>query len=98
MNNRTNQVANHPAKHFKFGAVRVTLWKDERKGPSGQSFDSWSVSIDRAYKDAKGVWQNTGSLRENDIPKAVAALGKAYTYIMEKGGDEEGGVPEETVR
>ena len=98
MNNRTNQVANHPAKHFKFGAVRVTLWKDERIGPTGQQFNSYTVMIDRAYKDAKGTWQNTGSLRENDIPKAVAALEKAYAHIMEKGGDEEGGVSEETVR
>jgi hypothetical protein len=85
-NSKSNQSqgVNHPAKHFKFGAVRVTLWKDERKGPTGQGFDSWSVTIDRAYRDAKGVWQNTGSLRENDIPKAVAALEKAYAHIMER--------------
>jgi hypothetical protein len=97
MNNTTNQAGNHPAKHFKFGAVRVTLWKDTRTGPTGQSFDSWSVTMDRAFKDAKGAWQNTGSLRENDIPKAVAALQKAYVHIMEKGGDESG-FPEENVR
>lgn len=98
MNNTTNQPVNHPAKHIRFGGIRVTLWKDERKGPTGQSFDSWSATIDRAYKDAKGVWQNTGSLRENDIPKAIAALQKAYAYILEKGGDDDTAVSEETVR
>jgi hypothetical protein len=94
MNNTARNSVNRPAKHYRFGSVRVTLWKDARTGPSGQSFDSWSVTIDRAYKDAKGAWQNTGSLRENDLPKAMAALQKAYAYIMEKGGDDEGEVSE----
>jgi len=98
MNNTTNRGANRPQKHYRFGSVRISLWRDERKGPTGQSFDSWSVTIDRSYKDAKGAWQNTGSLRENDIPKAISALTKAYAYIMEKGSEDEDGVQEETVR
>jgi len=98
MNNTANQGANRPAKHFRFGAVRITLWKDTRNGPTGQAFDSWSVTIDRAYKDAKGSWQNTGSLRENDIPKAVAALQKAYAFILEKGGEDEEVISEENVK
>lgn len=98
MNNTSNQGTNRPAKHFRFGAVRVTLWKDTRKGPTGQAFDSWSVTLDRAYRDAKGTWQNTGSMRQDDIPKAVAGLQKAYVFIVEKGADEDSEVPEEVVR
>ncbi len=80
---------NKPEKHFKFGGIRVSVWCDVRKGPSGQEFASRSVTIDRAYKDAGGEWKNTHSLKEGDIPKAVAALQKAYEFITEKKGDDE---------
>ena len=70
--------------HIKVGAVRLTLWRDTRKGPDGHAIESRNVTIDRAYKDSQGEWQNTASLRENDIPKAIVALCKAYVQIMEK--------------
>jgi hypothetical protein len=84
-----NNKNNKPEKHIKFGGVRVTIWRENRKNQSGQSFESRSVTLDRAYKDAQGEWQNTGSLREADIPKAIAALSKAYTCVMEKENDAE---------
>ena len=70
--------------HIKVGAVRVTLWRDIRKTPDGREFESRNVTIDRAYKDSHDEWQNTNSLRENDIPKAILALCKTYAQIMEK--------------
>lgn len=75
---------NRPEKHFKFGGVRVTVWSDMRKGADGRSFESRSVTLDRAYRDASGTWQNTGNLRENDVPKAMAALRKAFEYMTER--------------
>ncbi len=80
--------ANQPEKHFRFGGVRVTVWRDVRKGPGGKSFEARSVTLDRAYKDAKGQWQNTHTLKEADVPKAVAALQKAYGYLTEREADE----------
>lgn len=80
---------NKPEKHFKFGGIRVSVWCDVRKGPTGQAFESRSVSIDRAYKDASGEWQHTQSLKENDIPKAIAALQSAYEFMTRKGEGEE---------
>ncbi len=79
---------NKPAHHYKFGAVRATIWKEKRAAPGGKAFDAWSVVIDRTYKDAAGAWKTTSSLKENDIPKAIAALTRAYAYVCEKGGDE----------
>ena len=84
---------NKPEKHIRFGGVRVTIWKDTRKSPNGASFESRTITVDRAYKSAEGEWRNTSSLRENDIPKAIAALCKTYDYIMgkeEEKGDDEG--------
>jgi hypothetical protein len=79
---------NKPEKHFKFGGVRVSVWRDVRKGPSGASFEARSVTLDRAYRDSANEWQNTGSMRENDIPKAILALQKAFAYMTEKETDE----------
>jgi len=80
---------NKPEKHFRFGGIRASVWCDMRKGPTGQSFESRSVTIDRAYKDANGEWKHSSSLKENDVPKAVAALQKAYEFMTQKKGDEE---------
>lgn len=89
MNEKTQPGSgNKPEKHIKFGGVRVTIWQDSRQSPSGQTFETWSATVDRAYKDAQGNWKNTNSLRESDIPKAVAALNKAFTYMTEKEGDD----------
>jgi hypothetical protein len=84
---------NKPEKHFRFGGIRVSVWCDMRKGPTGQEFASRSVTMDRAFKDASGQWQNTHSLKENDLPKAIAALQKAYEFMTQKKGDgeEDGG-------
>ncbi len=75
---------NKPEKQFKLGAVRVSVWRDARKGANGHNFETRSVTIDRAYKDAGGEWKNTHSLKEADVPKAVAALNKAYLFMLEK--------------
>ena len=37
------------------------------------------------YKDKKGEWQTTSSLRTNDLTKAAAVLNKAYEYIVLSG-------------
>lgn len=81
---------NKPEKHIKFGGVRVSIWKDVRKNAGGGQFTSRSVTLDRAYKDGNGQWQNTGSLRENDVPKAITALQKAFEYMNERNESEEG--------
>ena len=85
--NRTNPTPNaqRPVCHLKYGGVRISVWKFEHKEQTGRDFATWSVTIDRAYKDAKGAWQNTSSLRENDLPKAMLGLQKAYAYILTKG-------------
>jgi len=78
---------NKPEKHFRFGPVRASIWRDTRQTADGKQFETASVSLDRAYKDSRGSWQNTHSLRENDIPKAILALNKAFEFITEKEDD-----------
>ena len=66
-----------PIKKFSAGGVQVAVW--ENQGKEGRRFNS--VSIDRRYKDKNDKWKSTGSLKQNDIPKAVLALQRAYEYI-----------------
>lgn len=80
---------NKPEKKFKAGAVTATVWKNKTEDEKEYS----TVSFERSYKDKKGEWQTTNSLRVNDLPKAAMVLNKAYEFLaMKENGvaDEEG--------
>lgn len=79
---------NKPEKHFKFGAVRATIWRDTRRDANGRTFETASISLDRSFKDARGEWQNSKSLRESDIFKAILALLQAYQYLTARENDD----------
>ena len=69
-----------PIKKFNAGAVQIAIWENE--GKEGNPYNT--VSLQKSYKDSKGEWKNNGSLKVNDIPKAILALEKAYEFIMLK--------------
>lgn len=73
-----------PEKTFRQGAVSASVFANGIS-KNGKSFDVHKVSLQRAYKDKSGQWQNTASLGTNDIPKAVIALTRAYDYLTAKG-------------
>jgi hypothetical protein len=63
-------------KHIKVGGVVATIWRNENGGK-----EYLSVSLDRSYKDRNGEWKKTHSLRQNDLPKALLALQKAFEHV-----------------
>lgn len=69
-----------PIKKFSVGAIQVAVWENESK--DGNKFST--VSIDRSYKDKKDEWKKTSNMRQEDLPKAVLALQKAYEWISLK--------------
>ena len=81
-----------PEKKFIAGSVSACLWKnaitDKNNGMSGY----YTISLQRNYKDKNGNWQNSGSMRVNDLPKATLVLSRAYEYLVlkEKQENEEG--------
>ena len=75
-------MTNVPEKKFRAGAISVTVWKNKGQGHNGEEVEYQTISIDRNYKDKNGEWQSTNSLRVNDLPKASAALQKAYEHIV----------------
>ena len=87
---------NKPVKKFLAGGVSAALWKNNTKFGDGKEVETLSVTLDRRYKDKDGTWKSSGSLKLNDIPKAVLVLSKAYDYMASKGEDNEA-IPEEEV-
>jgi len=73
---------NMPVKKFQAAGVCAAVWRNVAKNKTGQLVEHLSVSVDRTYKDSKGNWQHTGSLKANDIPKAIVALSEAYKYMI----------------
>ena len=69
-----------PIKKFGAGAIQIAVWENETK--EGGKYNT--ISMQRSYKDKDDEWKSSGSLRVNDIPKAILALQKTYEYIMLK--------------
>ncbi len=82
-----------PVKKFQAGGISAALWANKISLKDGRQIETLSVTVDRRYKDSEGEWQSSGSLRLNDIPKAMLVLAKAYDFMAAKdqeGGDEVG--------
>ncbi len=71
----------HPEKVFKMGAVRASIFVNTIER-NGQAVGLPKVIIEVRYKDKAGQWQGTNSLSINDLPKAIAALQKAYDHLL----------------
>lgn len=80
---------NQPEKKFRIGNMTATIWKNTNQ-KDGKEIAFYTVSLQRSYKDKDNNWKNTDSMRNNDIPKAVLALNKAYEYLFtaKETGDE----------
>ncbi|MBI4148461.1 hypothetical protein HY490_04175 [Candidatus Woesearchaeota archaeon] len=74
-----------PEKKFRAGAVAASVWRNSTLKDGKQ--DSYcTVSLERGYKNKEGTWQNTSSLRANDLPRAALVLAEAYKYLVMSGG------------
>ena len=80
----TEMVGNLPEKKFSTGALVATVWQNQGKSKEGDEVSYRTVSFQRRYKDKKGDWQSTSTLRVNDLPKASLILEKAYEYLVMK--------------
>lgn len=92
-----NETKNIPEKKFIAGPVTATIWQNQGRGRNGEIIDYRTVSFQRRYKDRNGVWQNSNSLRVNDLPKASLVLQKAYEFTVLKGAHENARYSEEVI-
>ena len=70
-----------PERKFRAGSVTATVWK----GVSQTGSAYYNVQISKSYKDKDNNWKNTSSFRENDVPKAMVVLQKAYEFVILQG-------------
>ena len=85
------QKVNYPEKKFRAGAISATVWHNRGHLASGEESEFRTVSLERSYTDKEGKWQATTTLRVNDLPRAEAALHKAYEYLVFQEPDMKGG-------
>lgn len=78
-----NVVNKLPEKQFRAGAVNAAIWVNKTI-KDGQEVVYKTISLERGYKNKEGNWQNTQSLRLNDLPRAAIVLQKAYEYLVLK--------------
>lgn len=69
---------NKPAKEFRFGTVKVTVWANTTN--AGQRHN---VTLGRLYKDGE-EWKTSDSLGRDDLLEAAKLLDLAHTWIHEQ--------------
>lgn len=92
MNEQTNlqedEKGKGPVAKFKAGGITATLWNNTTQ-KDGRSITYTNIKLERHYKDNNDQWQSTNSLKEDDIPKAVLVLQKAYEKLKLEAQDTE---------
>lgn len=88
-------MGNKPEQKFRAGSVTATVWKN-KGNRNGRETEFYTVGLERSYKKGD-EWQNTSSLRVQDIPDAELVLRKTYEYLRLKtvGQQNSGGIAEE---
>ena len=79
-----DMTGNMPEKKFRAGAISATVWSNKTKNKTGEEVSYKTISVERCFKDKEGKWQNTNSMRVNDLPKAWTVLMEAYKHIVFK--------------
>lgn len=70
------------------GGLSVSVWK---KRTDGQNFDSYSIRIERTYKDDKsGEFKTTQYLRDSDLLRAAKLIEDADLWIEKDKGKNKG--------
>jgi len=86
----TNENAK-PVKKFVAGTIQAAIWNNRLPLGGGNDNVMMSVTLERRYRDRDGQWQSSGSLRMNDLPKAVLLLNKAYEFLTTGASEDSDG-------
>ncbi len=70
-----------PVASFRYGNVSAAIFTNEVKSKEGNTFDVHNVSVRRSYRDGKGDWAQTHTLRATDLLPAALALQECYRFL-----------------
>lgn len=81
---------NKPVHAERAGAVSVSVFENTNKNAKGEEFTSTSFIAQRAYtKDEGKTWEHTNSFKQNDVPKLIACMQRAYENVVIKHDDDD---------
>jgi hypothetical protein len=70
---------NAPIKRFRIGFVTASVWKNET---ADRPF--YTVTVQRAYKDEKGDYQNNGNFNHADLLNLSRVVVRAENWIADQ--------------
>ena len=78
--NTMKQEKKGPVMKFRAGSIEIAGFENEFTTKEGQVIKTVNWQISRGYKDKADEWQNTNSLRKNDLLSASRLLEKAFDW------------------
>lgn len=71
-----------PIHTIRSGCVKASIWVNKIKDKqSGKEIEVFSVSLIKSYKDGN-EWKDTNIYKQNDLPKSILAMQKAFEYLV----------------
>jgi hypothetical protein len=72
-----------PEKKFRAGLISATIWLNQTQSKkTGEMIAYRTITLQKAYKDNNGAWQNSNAFRVNDIPRCALVLKQAYEFLV----------------
>jgi hypothetical protein len=72
---------NKPVAKFQAGVVSASVWENAGD-KDGKEFKFYTITFQRGFKNKKDEWENTTSMRVNDLPKLKLVLDKAFETLV----------------
>jgi hypothetical protein len=72
---------NRPIREFRAGRVRASIWYDKVAGKNDQTWNAFSIRVEKRYKDAQGAWQSTTRFNRSDLADLELVALKAREFI-----------------
>lgn len=79
--NKEASTSTKPVSKFQAGVVQASVWENTAS-VDGVEKKFFTISFQRSYKDKDDKWQNTTSMRVNDLPKLALVIQEAYKTIV----------------
>ena len=77
----TEEKGNTPVYKVRAGSISVDVWENENE-KNGQKFKSYTLTTTKNYKAKDGEWKESKSLQTAEVPKLMALLSQAYSWMI----------------
>ena len=74
--------SNKPVETIRAGGVNIPIWKNERQF-NGKNVISYNYTVQRAYTDKQGKWQNTNSFETKHLVHLIGSLWEVWKKTNE---------------